>query len=90
MYSKLEGMLRAEMFKVLDGEDEKQEKVPETVLVNELIREYLDFNGYSHTLSVFESGNHSLNIESGLPSQPKNRQDLTLELHVQDPPGPKM
>ena len=31
---------------------------PEAVLVNELIREYLEYNGYTHTVSVFlaESG----------------------------------
>ena len=57
--------LRAEIFAALDeGEDlAGKGKAPyevgqENLLINELIREYLTYNGYKHTLSVFmpESG----------------------------------
>ena len=43
----------------------------ENILINEIIAEYLAFNGYQHTLSVFasETGNPSLQSNSGYGSR---------------------
>lgn len=63
VYSKIEAMVRKSLF---DGittgqiiEDSKSEGV---FLINELIRDYMQFQGYGHTLSVFEAGILLLNV----------------------------
>jgi len=54
----LRAQIRAEIFKALD--DQPDSKPPalasEQFFVNELVREYLNFHKYSHTLSVFLPG----------------------------------
>jgi lisH domain-containing protein FOPNL len=55
--AKLEAYLRAEMFESLgSGYNSHPTPAQETRLINELIREYLLFNGYGHSLSVFQAG----------------------------------
>jgi len=52
--SKIRAKIRAEIFSTLN--DQGSEKAPissENMLVNELIREYMEFNNYHHSLSVF-------------------------------------
>eukprot|EP00913_Durusdinium_trenchii_P011013 g10337.t1 len=45
--------VRAEIFAALDDEKVQRPNLPrENALINELIREYLEYNGYYHTLSV--------------------------------------
>jgi lisH domain-containing protein FOPNL len=54
---KLEAILRAEMFKAIgQGYDTLPAPAQETRLLNELIREYLYFNGYLNAVGVFEAG----------------------------------
>ena len=51
--------IRAEIFNALNDKPVTKPKLPnENLLINELIREYLIFNNYHHSLSVFlpESG----------------------------------
>uniref|UniRef100_A0A6U2LPK6 Uncharacterized protein n=1 Tax=Leptocylindrus danicus TaxID=163516 RepID=A0A6U2LPK6_9STRA len=60
---KLKGQLRAEIYHAITASpDENNEQIMseppplpirENLLINELIREYLAFNGYEHTVSVF-------------------------------------
>jgi lisH domain-containing protein FOPNL len=41
----------------VDPQDERKPDPPrEVFLINELIRDYLEFQGYKHTLSVFLPG----------------------------------
>ncbi len=55
--SKVEAILRAEMFAALgQGHDALPKASQETRLINELIRDYLHYNGYQHALSVFQAG----------------------------------
>lgn len=50
--------LRAEIFSVLeDNTLEKPTVSQENLLINELIREYMDFNHYQYSKSVFLKGN---------------------------------
>lgn len=71
--------VRAEIFAALDDEQIPRPQLPrENVIINELIREYLEYNGYHHTLSV-------LLPESGHPEEHQfNRQFLAGELRLQD------
>ncbi|KAK7913567.1 hypothetical protein WMY93_013778 [Mugilogobius chulae] len=73
----LKARIRAEVFSALEGD--KQPPQPqlshENLLINELIREYLEFNKYKYCASV-------LTAESGQPQVPLDRQFLANELNV--------
>ncbi|KAM7418640.1 hypothetical protein PAMA_015986 [Pampus argenteus] len=72
----LKARIRAEVFSALD--DQREPRPPlshENLLINELIREYLEFNKYRYTASV-------LTAESGQPEVPLDRQFLANELRV--------
>lgn len=74
----IKARIRAEIFHSLDDESTNQRpQISNTNLViNELIREYLQFNHYNHTLSV-------LLPESGQPATPAlDRGFLSRELNV--------
>lgn len=51
-------------------------------VINELIKEYLDFNGYKNTSDV-------LSVESGQPLKRANRNDLEAVLNVHSGPNAK-
>ncbi|KAJ3321541.1 hypothetical protein HDV06_004077 [Boothiomyces sp. JEL0866] len=75
---KLESMLRAEMFQsIKSGYDSMPTPSQETRVINELIREYLQFNGYGHTLSVFKT-------EANLSNQPRDRSSQIEDLGLND------
>ncbi|XP_041363305.1 centrosomal protein 20-like [Gigantopelta aegis] len=68
--------VRAEVFNALDDHSESKPPLSnENLLINELIREYLQFNQYRYTESVLVS-------ESGMPKVPLERDFLTNELNV--------
>ncbi|XP_026070090.1 lisH domain-containing protein FOPNL-like [Carassius auratus] len=73
----LKARIRAEVFRALD--DESPTRVPplshENLLINELIREYLEFNKYRYTASV-------LTAEAGQPEVPLDREFVASELNV--------
>ncbi|XP_064477662.1 centrosomal protein 20-like [Ornithodoros turicata] len=75
--SQLRAVLRAEIYKVLeDGPRDRPDLPHVNVLINELILEYLNYNGYRHTASVLES-------ESGHTSwTPVNRPVLEAQLGI--------
>ena len=59
----LKASLRAEVFSCLEAEEIVPPTLPnENLLINEIILEYLQFNGYNHAASV-------LSAESGQPDQ---------------------
>eukprot|EP00657_Telonema_sp_P-1_P001696 TRINITY_DN14360_c0_g1_i1.p1 TRINITY_DN14360_c0_g1~~TRINITY_DN14360_c0_g1_i1.p1 ORF type:complete len:124 (+),score=45.98 TRINITY_DN14360_c0_g1_i1:113-484(+) len=77
---KMRAEMRAEVFKCLRDPDETPPPLPhEATIVNELIREYLEYQNWKHTLSVLgpESGSTELN-----DSTPKMRQLLAQELNL--------
>lgn len=56
MYDRLCASVRAEIYKMLTENESGKQKAPlcrENYVINELIREYLRFNNYNDTLSVF-------------------------------------
>ncbi|XP_025711379.1 centrosomal protein 20 isoform X1 [Callorhinus ursinus] len=72
----LKARIRAEVFNALDDESEPRPSLShENLLINELIREYLEFNKYKYTASVLIS-------ESGQPVVPLDRQFLIRELNA--------
>ena len=57
--NQIKARLRAEVFSALDDQNEQKPNLSnENLLINELIREYLEFNGYKYTASVLLSGKH--------------------------------
>ncbi|XP_017272385.1 lisH domain-containing protein FOPNL isoform X2 [Kryptolebias marmoratus] len=74
----LKARIRAEVFSALD--DQREPRPPlshENLLINELIREYLEFNKYRYTASV-------LTAESGQPEAALDRQFMANELKVSE------
>nr|KAF6440568.1 hypothetical protein HJG63_005241 [Rousettus aegyptiacus] len=72
----LKARIRAEVFNALDDESESRPSLShENLLINELIREYLEFNKYKYTASV-------LIAESGQPIVPLDRQFIIRELNA--------
>jgi len=77
--SELRAKLRAEIFNSLNDKPASKPQVSqENMIINELIREYLIFNNYTHTLSVFLP-------ESGQPEKaPFDRTYITKRLKIQE------
>ncbi|KAH9115744.1 hypothetical protein LEN26_011552 [Aphanomyces euteiches] len=76
----IKARIRAEIFNALDEGAPKAKISNENLIVNELIREYMEYNGYRHTLSVFLP-------ESGQPvEKPFQRRFLAQELNITDDP----
>lgn len=75
--TKIRAQIRSEIFSTLnDVPPNRPELSKENEIVNELIREYLAFNGYQHTLSVFLP-------ESGQPQHPRlDRNQITRSLKI--------
>ena len=72
----LRANLQSEIFSALDSQDDPRPSLTyENMLLNELIREYLEFNQYQHTMSVFLA-------ESGQPAERLRRQYLSQQLQL--------
>uniref|UniRef100_A0A8C9DLR0 Centrosomal protein 20 n=1 Tax=Prolemur simus TaxID=1328070 RepID=A0A8C9DLR0_PROSS len=77
----LRARIRAEVFNALDDDGEPRPSLShENLLINELIREYLEFNKYKYTTSVLIADDHlrkeegrSTDIEDLRISQAVNR-----------------
>mmetsp|Transcript_1990 Transcript_1990/g.2583 ORF Transcript_1990/g.2583 Transcript_1990/m.2583 type:complete len:214 (+) Transcript_1990:161-802(+) len=77
--NQIKARLRAEIFSALESDaTPPQNSLPENVIINELIREYLEFNKYLCTNSVFLK-------ESGHPAEkPFDRAFLSNHIGVDD------
>ncbi|NXI44982.1 FOPNL protein, partial [Galbula dea] len=72
----IKARIRAEVFNALDDQTVPRPPLShENLLINELIREYLEYNKYKYTASVLTS-------ESGQPEVPLDRQFLAKELNI--------
>ena len=74
---KLRTELRTEIFTALNDETSNPHKnlSKENILINDLIKEYLAFNGYLYTKSVFDT-------ECGNPKERLSREIIATELNV--------
>ena len=60
--------IRAEVFNALDDQNETKPGLSnENMLINELIREYLEFNKYKYTSSVLQAGQQKYSLTRVLP-----------------------
>lgn len=82
---KINAEIRQELFSLITQDCKKPDQneiTRENFVVNELIREYLQFNGYSNSLSVFLR-------ETNQPDEPMDRnflsQTVNVEPHTQIP-----
>ncbi|KAM3916376.1 centrosomal protein 20 [Leptodactylus fuscus] len=72
----LKAQVRAEVFAALDDQSEPRPVLShENLLINEMIREYLEFNKYKYSSSV-------LTAETGLSDVPLDRSFLARELNI--------
>ncbi|XP_038069504.1 centrosomal protein 20-like isoform X2 [Patiria miniata] len=72
----IKARVRAEVFHALDDQNDPRPPLSnENMLINELIREYLEFNKYKYSSSV-------LMAESGQPQTPLDREFLVNELNI--------
>ena len=80
--TQIKARIRAEVFNALNDQTEPRPKLSnENVLINELIREYLEFNNYKYSASVLQAGNfvpaldqfHWQNCPQLLPAPPKHK-----------------
>ncbi|XP_074866598.1 centrosomal protein 20 isoform X2 [Carettochelys insculpta] len=77
----IKARIRAEVFNALDDQSEPRPPLShENLLINELIREYLEYNKYKYSASV-------LTAESGQPEVPLDRQFLAHELNIVEDPN---
>ena len=66
--SQLKARIRAEVFRALDDQTETKPTLSnENLLINELIREYLEFNDYKYAASVLKAGKSFSMTSSLLP-----------------------
>ncbi len=57
--TQIKARIRAEVFSALDDQSEPRPKLSnENLLINELIREYLEFNNYKYSASVLQAGQY--------------------------------
>lgn len=84
MYDKYEASLRKAIFEGIVGLNSGAQSNPNptsssynTLLLNELVRDYLRFQGYSNAASCLE-------LESNLPKSSMSRKELAEELNVND------
>lgn len=82
---KINAEIRQELFSLITQDCKKPDQneiTRENFVINELIREYLQFNGYSNSLSVFLR-------ETNQPDEPMDRnflsQTVNVEPHTQIP-----
>ena len=72
----MQARMRAEIFAAMDDpEDARLALSKENMLINEMIREYLAFNDYRHTLSVFQP-------ETGMAAQPLPRSYVAMNTSI--------
>ncbi|KAK6624180.1 hypothetical protein RUM43_004506 [Polyplax serrata] len=76
---KFKAKMRTKIMEILNNQDctGKPNLPNETILLNELIREYLAWNGYKYAKSIFIQ-------ESGLSQEPISRSQLLEDLGVLD------
>ncbi|KAF1772170.1 G-protein beta WD-40 repeat [Phytophthora cactorum] len=98
LLDQIKARIRAEIFAALDDQDVPKPKLSnENLIINELIREYFEYNGYRHALFGFLTRLEAFSLDegracedaanSGQPAEkPFDRQFLSSELNVTEDP----
>ena len=74
--NQIKAKMRQEIFEAIDNDDNpKPEISKENILINELIKDYLNYNNYSYSSSVFQS-------ETGQPQNIYDRKNIAEQLNI--------
>ena len=74
--NEIRAKMRQSIFEAIESDDKPQPKLSnENLIINTLIKEYLDYNNYLHTSSVFQA-------ESGQPKDKLDRNFIASQLNV--------
>ena len=74
--NKIKAEMRQEIYEALDNDDNPKPKLTrENFIINELIKEYFNYNDYNYSSKVFQS-------ETGQIKNNLNRNDLAKELNI--------
>ena len=74
--NEIRAKMRQSIFEAIEGDDNPQPKLSnENLIINSLIKEYLDYNNYLHTSSVLQA-------ESGQPKDKIDRNFIANQLNI--------
>ena len=74
--NQIKAIMRQEIYDSIEKDDNpKPELSEENLLINELIKEYLNYNNYSHSSSLFQS-------ETGQPNNVLDRNSISKKLNI--------
>ena len=74
--NQIRAMMRQSIFEAIESDDKPLPKLSnENLIINELIKEYLNYNNYLHSLSVFQA-------ETGQPKNKLDREFIANELNI--------
>ena len=74
--NEIRAKMRESIFEAIEGDDKPHPKLSnENLIINALIKEYLDYNNYLHTSSVLQA-------ESGQPKDKLDRNFIANELNI--------
>ena len=74
--NEIRAKMRQSIFEAIESDDKPQPKLSnENLIINALIKEYLDYNNYLHTSSVFQA-------ESGQPKDKLDRNFVVSQLNI--------
>ena len=76
--NEIRAKMRQSIFEAIESDDKPQPKLSnENLIINTLIKEYLDYNNYLHTSSVFQA-------ESGQPKDKLDRNFIASQLNISE------
>ena len=76
--NQIRAIMRQNIFEAIESDDKPKPKISnENLIINELIKEYLIYNNYLHSASVFEA-------ETGQPKEALGRDFIAKELNIQE------
>ena len=68
--------MRQSIFEAIQSDDKPQQQLSnDNLIINELIKEYLQYNNYLHSLSVFQA-------ETGQPKNKLDREFIANQLNI--------
>ena len=74
--NQIRAIMRQSIFEAIESDDKPQQKLSnENLIINELIKEYLNYNNYLHSSSVFQA-------ESGQPKDQLDRNFIANQLNI--------
>ena len=74
--NQIKAIMRQEIYEAIESDDNPKPKLSkENIIINELIKDYLNYNNYTHSSSVFLS-------ETGQPKDLYDRNSISKELNI--------